>query len=417
MRALFKLFLVLLLLAAAGALTLGWLAFSSKPVISNSIALTHEDIARAKAILKRNDPRRIPPGAQRALEITREDLNLAADYVLRKAADGGARITLTADAIEADATLRIEQIPIVPYLNVHTRLTTESGSPEIAELRLGQLDVPPALAYWLLPRVAGAFMAEEQQQILTNMIGQLRAFPDRVRLTYRWNPAVINQARDTLLAKSDRNALRYYHDRIVELQAQGIGRNGSLLTVLQPLFADALRRSQDLDPISENKALLTVMGTWGSRRELAHLVPDSTRRPGYFRLKLEGRTDFGQHFVASAALAARGDRGLSDAVGLFKEISDTDHGSGFSFTDITADRAGTRFGELATHSVEDARYVQQRLAAGVAETDIMPPAKDLPENLRGDAFKNRFGSIGSRRYQALIDEIDARIDACSMYRE
>lgn len=88
MRALFKLFLVLLLPTAAGALTLGWLAFSSKPVISNSIALTHEDIARAKAILKRNDPRRIPPGAQRALEITREDLNLAADYVLRKGAPG-----------------------------------------------------------------------------------------------------------------------------------------------------------------------------------------------------------------------------------------------------------------------------------------------------------------------------------------
>ena len=60
---------------------------------------------------------------------------------------------------------------------------------------------------------------------------------------------------------------------------------------------------------------------------------DPFERPAQSVDKFAGRKDFAQHFLASAALAARGDSTLSNAVGLFKEISDTDRGSGFSFTD------------------------------------------------------------------------------------
>ncbi len=417
MRALIKLLFSLLLIATAAVLTLGWFAFSDEPGISDPVTLSHQDIARAKAILKQNDPRGFAPGAHRAIEIDQADLNLASNYLLGRIAQGGAKIRLSQDVLLADATIMVSQVPLRPYLNVKAQLVSDSGTPRIALLQIGAVEVPPDLVQWLVPQLADLLLNANQQQVFINMMGPLQVFPDRVRLTYRWNPAAIDQARDTLLTRSDREALRYYHDRIVELQSQGIGHNGSLLTVLQPLFADARRRSDGGDPVAENKALLTVMGTWGSRRNLAQLVPDRPQRPGYFRLKLEGRTDFGQHFVASAALAARGDRSLSDAVGLFKEITDTDHGSGFSFTDIAADRAGTRFGEIATGSETAARFVQERLTQGVAETDIMPPAKDLPENLRGQAFKNQFGGIGSSRYRQLIAEIDSRIDACSLYRK
>ena len=181
------------------------------------------------------------------------------------------------------------------------------------------------------------------------------------------------------------------------------------------MFAAALERSKNREPVEENTALLTVLGTWAGRQNIARLVPDRPHRPRPFRLKIERRKDFAQHFLTSAALAARGDSSLSDAVGLFKEIRDTDSGSGFSFTDIAADRAGSRFGEFATRSREAAHSVQQRLAAGLRETDIMPPARDLPEHMRADAFKQRFAYVGSPQYQALIDEIDRRIDNCALY--
>ena len=71
---------------------------------------------------------------------------------------------------------------------------------------------------------------------------------------------------------------------------------------------------------------------------------------------------------------------FSDAAGLFKEIEDARSGSGFSFDDIAADRAGTRFGEYAANPVS-AQKLQRQLSGGIGEKDIMPRSDDLPEFL------------------------------------
>jgi hypothetical protein len=106
---------------------------------------------------------------------------------------------------------------------------------------------------------------------------------------------------------------------------------------------------------------------------------------------------------------------LADAAGLFKEVHDSRHGSGFSFADLAADRAGTRFGEEATRSAASARELQKLLASGVMESDIMPRSRDLPENMSAEQFKRRYGEIGSRDYNRVAEEIERRIAACSIY--
>lgn len=190
-----------------------------------------------------------------------------------------------------------------------------------------------------------------------------------------------------------------------------------MVELLRPLFALAAERSATADPVAENTALLTLLGTWASRGDLRRLVPGRAQTPASFRLKLRRRVDFARHFLTSAALAARGDAALSEAVGLFKELSDTDHGSGFSFTDIAADKAGTRFAALATGSPGQARWVQQRLAAGVQDGDLMPNAADLPEHLSGEAFASRFSHVGSPAYREMVAEIEGRIAACGLYHD
>lgn len=416
MRVLLKLFLLLVLLSplllAAGA----WLALSDKPLVAQKVTLSHQDIARAKQILKDNDPRYLRPGARPTIEIAQHDLNLAANYLLQNLASGSTRLSLAADRLHLQATLLVPGLPARNHLNVDATIEARQGGPEITRLRIGELPVPVALAGLAARRLLTEVYGRPQLESATELIEDLELFPDRLRLTYRWNPALLAQARDTLLSGAERDALRYYHVLLVQLQAEGIGRSGSLVQLLKPLFAAAAERSAQRDPIAENTALLTLLGTWASRHDLARLVPDAGRRPTGFRLQLQGRTDFGQHFLASAALAARGDTALSDAVGLFKEIADTDHGSGFSFTDIAADRAGTRFGELATRSADTARSVQQRIARGIEESDIMPPARDLPEHMNAQAFRKRFGEVGSPAYRRMMDEIERRIDAVSLYR-
>lgn len=417
MRALIKLFLLLLLLSPLALLATAWLALSDDPLVTRQVALSHQDIARAKAILQQNDPRRMPTGVQRVIELSPQDLDLAANYLLQKIARGHARFSLSPGRLDVRMTLLVPRLPLRNYLNVDGTLESRGGRPELTALRLGRLDIPGPVAAWLMHRLLAANLDPAKLASAAELIDELQILPNGLRLTYRWNPVLIDQARDTLLTPGDREALRYYHDGLVDLQAQGIGRGGSVVELLGPLFAAAVTRSRERDPVDENLALLTVLGTWASGQDIAKLVPDGARRPKAFRLKIDGRRDFAQHFLASAAIAARGDSNLSDAIGLFKELSDSDRGSGFSFTDIAADRAGTRFGALATRSAGDARKVQQRLAAGVAETDIMPPAKDLPEHMGADTFKRRFGHVGSPAYRQLIAEIDQRIDACGLYRD
>lgn len=237
-----------------------------------------------------------------------------------------------------------------------------------------------------------------------------------LQVTFRWDPELMRRARSTLMSQSDSEAVNAYHQKLLALQAQGIGNKGSLVDLLQPLFSFAAERSRNGDPVAENRALLALLGAWSSRHGLEQLVPDATAHPKGFRLKLERRTDFGQHFLTSAALAAQGDSALADAVGLFKEIADADGGSGFSFTDIAADRAGTRFGELAVRSAQDALQLQRRLAAGINETDIMPPARDLPEHMKAAEFESRFGGVGSDAYKAVMADIEQRIAACPIHR-
>ncbi|MBI1991579.1 MAG: hypothetical protein HYS65_18110, partial [Betaproteobacteria bacterium] len=129
-----------------------------------------------------------------------------------------------------------------------------------------------------------------------------------------------------------------------------------------------------------------------------------------------GREDFPQHFTISAAIAANAGAPLSDAIGLYKEVDDSRGGSGFSFNDIAADRAGTRFGELAAGSRESAMKLQRQVAAGVRDADILPPVSDLPEFMPEAEFKRRYGGIGAPAYKRTMDDIERRIAALPLYR-
>ena len=126
-------------------------------------------------------------------------------------------------------------------------------------------------------------------------------------------------------------------------------------------------------------------------------------------LSLNGRRDLAEHFVISAALTVNAGSRLTNAIGLIKEEEDADKGSGFSFTDLAANRAGVKLGELATGG--GAARVQQRLAAARSDNDLLPDFHDLPEFMSQAEFDRRFGPIGSPRYQKVIDRIDARLDA------
>jgi uncharacterized protein YfiM (DUF2279 family) len=116
------------------------------------------------------------------------------------------------------------------------------------------------------------------------------------------------------------------------------------------------------------------------------------------RITLAGRHDLAQHFVISATLAAWSGEPVADAIGLYKELDDARRGSGFSFVDLAADRAGTRFGEILARN--PGRLAEQ-LASGLSEHDLLPSVGDLPEYLDAERFRREYESPNSPRFKAM----------------
>ncbi len=417
MRFLFRLLLLLTLLSLLALGAFAWFGLSDQPTVAAGKRLSHQDIARAKAILERNDPRHLPAGTQRQITLSEDDLNLAANYLAQKYVPGGARVALHPTVADLDASLQLHGLPLRNYLNLSVTVHEAEPGARISALRIGRIQAPDALSRLLVKQLLGTAGRSRGASLALASIRELRMNEHNLTLRYEWRPELLDAVREDLIPADHASAMAAYHARLAQLQADGIIGRTSLAEALPPLFAYAAERSREGDPATENRALLAVLGAWASGRGMDRLL-DPAQRPNTlsrFRLRLQRRADFAQHFLTSAALAANGDTLLSDAIGLYKEVRDSESGSGFSFTDIAADRAGTRFGELAGDP-RKAAGLQQALARGATEADLMPPARDLPEHMTAAEFQRRFGGVDSPAYTRMMDEIEARIARLPLYR-
>jgi hypothetical protein len=87
-------------------------------------------------------------------------------------------------------------------------------------------------------------------------------------------------------------------------------------------------------------------------------------------------------------------------------------GSGFSFGDLAADRAGRRVAVTATDSESSARQMQARIQSASSVDDFFPVIS-FPENISTEQFRSDYGLVGSPRYLAQISKIDDALDSCA----
>ena len=198
----------------------------------------------------------------------------------------------------------------------------------------------------------------------------------------------------------------------------GESRFGALLqTAFAPVPGESARGGE----IQNNRAAILAWGIVAGDERLARFVgldrdTELMRQAAALRqgMTLRGRADWPRHYALSAALAVLEHPLVSDAAGVMKEQSDAlTGGSGFSFGDLAADRAGVRFAATATGSEAGAKAMQTRLQGGFVVDDFFPPVADLPENLTPEQFRRDYGGIGSPLYRRQVDEIETRLDKCA----
>ena len=165
-----------------------------------------------------------------------------------------------------------------------------------------------------------------------------------------------------------------------------------------------------------NASVQLTLALYLSGKDPSRLLGEKYHAPTSIHPTLAGRRDLAQHFAISAALTGVADSHIANVIGIFKEVQDSQGGSGFSFADLTADRAGVRFAEQAIASATSARDVQRRVASLDVESAIMPSITALPEGLQDPEFRRRFERRDSAAYNVIKDEIERRLNQCDFYR-
>jgi hypothetical protein len=405
--------LLALLVATAAALGLALEASASVPPRAD---ITPADIDRAIALARAADPRRAPPGQPRRLVLSERDADLLLFHAAQRWLSANTRVHMLPGQVRLQASLAA---PFGRWFNVELRLRETDRRPRVDALSVGRLPLSPALALPLLDALASRRGVQLDALLAVDWIQQVRLVRGYALVRYTFGPETANQLRAALVAPGEQQRLQAYNTRLVEItrDSGAAGDSLALAPLLGPMFRLAAERgAAGADAAAENRAALVVLAFFANRRPLGLVVPDAYEwpRPPPLRVTLLGREDFALHFLISAVIAAESSTPVADAVGLWKELADTRRGgSGFSFNDIAADRAGTRLGEAAVH---DAARLQARLAAGVGEADIMPPVADLPEGLSEAEMVARFGGVGAPAYQRLMSDIESRIDALPLLR-
>ncbi len=418
MRLLLKLLFLLIFMLPVILAGVLFLMLDDQPTINRAAEISPANIERAKRILDQNDPRMLKSGARRTISMNQRDLDLAANYLAHRYAKGSAQVRLTNGVAQIKASLPLPALPLGLFFNVDTALTENASLPRIMYLAIGTLSVPPWVAHWVLTRVLVRALGDDDPTLLDRVIKKVSLAEDRLALTYEWQSDLPDKVRTALFPSGEQARLRIYQEHLSAITRSLKRGKVSITELIAPLFQLAAERSQNGTPTGENRAAILVLTFYINGGGLDDILPAARNwpRPEKRSVTLSAREDFSKHFIISAALAAYAGSPLADAVGVYKEIADAKGGSGFSFNDIAADRAGTRFGERAIGSAASARTLQQQLSAAVSEKDIMPATADLPEFMKEAEFKRRFGGIDAPAYKEMIGEIDRRINALALYR-
>lgn len=420
MKVLLKCVLVLILLAVAGGIGAVMLMLEDTPLVPGE-TLAAADLQEARVFIENSDPRRLRSGELSEFTISEQDLELLLNYLLEQLEGGHSRVALGAQTAELRLSVRQPVDLLEDYLNLRAVFMQQGDMLVLDSLQAGELVVPGWIGDPLMQRAHAELLRRvPEYRASVAAIESFTLADERLNIIYEWQPELLEQlstrGSDLLLGEADRERLLAHSAQLnTVLSDPALGRRMPLVDVLVPMFAFAAERRGN--PVEENRAALLVLGLYATETALGPLIGEQVPQPPRRELLLAGRADRARHFLISAGLAVSAGGGAAQSLGLIKEVDDAQAGgSGFSFVDIGADRTGVRFAELAVASPEQARSLQLRVAGMAGEELFMADFRDLPELLSEEDFQATYGGVGQPAYEAVVQEIDARIGQMPLFQ-
>ena len=420
MKLLLRTILLLLSFVLILCAMLVFFGISDKPDIDVGWTLTQDDVVRARKLL--HEGAKTKPDEIGTIELSQPDLNLAANYLLNRYTKSAVKIELKKNVLRFTVTMTLPKNTYGQYLNISFRLGIEENNdlPELTKFKAGKLLLPAKFAAFVINTLIKYSSLNEYFILATQPIKIIKIDTQKISITYYSSKESLIQAQNFLTQDPSNPALHIYQQKITEVLLQhDPAWRLSLAELLKPLFELALRRSTLENAIEQNKLVIMATNNYVNNKETNKLLAISNTKElpkKNYPTFLYKRIDLAQHFIASAAITSSINGQIAKAVGEEKELNDANGGSGFSFIDLAADKAGTHFGEIATSSPENARKIQKAMSEIKDYTDFMPDPRDLPEHMDKTEFNERYQSVDSNAYKELLKQIDERISATPIYR-
>lgn len=379
-------------------------------------------------------------GEQVVLQANADDLNAAFALASRTLPGFQGKAVLTPAGVTILLTMPVPLLADCCFANSQIQIKPAHGPLQIDKIQIGSLRLPGKLALDALSLLADRLWGPGQGAALLAKVRSVSVAPDGLTVAIAKSEqfsmkSLKQQGLDLYrqLFSSDQQRAMIDHYYQLGLQQTPLlllahsepGQRPALSLVhyLQLLMREAARRSVGQGAniaVAENRAVLLALAQLFGGDNLQALVNEVRHWPEGKppRVTLGRRPDLQQHFVYSAAMQVLASQQLSSAVGEAKELLDSlQGGSGFSFVDLLADRAGIRFARLATDSPASALAVQQFFVqAERSESDIFPSKSRLPEGLPQELFEQQYQSVDSDIYRQMVAEIDRRLAALPFYQ-
>ncbi|NOQ35996.1 MAG: hypothetical protein GQ569_08880 [Methylococcaceae bacterium] len=389
------------------------LSFANRPALSVPYTLDAKEVKQVKAIfhhLRSSDDK------LKTLALTQKNLNNLLNYFLNRYFESAIQVTLAQNSLYFKAALRLPENNFGAYLNLKFKLVHDDNLFHIQSLQFGRIVIADEFSELFLKLIINYSPLKDVYLMVKDTLRSIAIKPDNLTLGYRFESQSNQQ---TTLLTADQQTLWFYQQKIAQIiDKHDPAWRLSLAQLLQPLFEVAFQRSTLETAINENKIVIIAVSRYVNKSELQRYWPfhNSVNNKRQYAAFLYKRMDMAQHFMTSALLTTMGSGALAIMLGQEKELRDAKQGSGFSFIDLAGDRAGIRFGKMATASPESARRLQKVMAKIEDYRAFMPEVRDLPENISDKIFKDKFGSIYSPAYQEMLKKIDMRIAALPIYQ-
>ncbi|MCP3871966.1 MAG: hypothetical protein GY699_02280 [Desulfobacteraceae bacterium] len=401
------------------------------PMVEHNKTLSFDNIKKAKQLIKNNKPYRFSRKKTKELTINEDDLNLLISYAISHGLDASrlsAKVQLLENTLNGFSTIQLPSLSSDLYINCKLTFKPTVNFLDLTTCHIGRIKIPKIITKFILSTSHDLLLKNDLYKNFWHNIQTIKQILIKnKKATVYYTPnynlirALQESGKSFLLTNEQQRKLVMYHNHLSKLSKDHMREQNSLLNIMKDMFDFAAENTQKSgDPILENTTAIQVLSLYAIGQRLDHLLNKEYKYKIKYarrnRLLFNNRYDLPKHFLVSAAITVSAGSKFAHLVGLAKEIEDSGGGSGFSFADLAADKAGVKFGELAITSKSQAILFQKKISLVDNENQIMPSISNLPEGIMELEFKRRYKELDSKAYQLINTEIDKRLDQCRLYQ-